>query len=107
ITVTVSDGQLASSGSFVLTVVPSGQAAVYDSTLQAPKCDVVGNSCQSGTLLVGRDTMNGGVEPHEPRIVFGWCGSTPAEHNPGLVRGRRAGRLPFRRIGSRPARRPR
>ena len=53
------------------------QTAVYDATLKAPKCGVVGNACQSGTLLVGRDTMGsflgGGPEPNQPNTINSAC----------------------------------
>jgi hypothetical protein len=61
-----------------LTVNPSGgggaQNAVFDSVLQAPKCATVGISCDSGaTLLLGRDTMSGGVEPNQPNTINDSC----------------------------------
>src|SRR5262249_26065613 len=38
--------------------------ATYDSALKAPKCSAPDSYCDSGTLLVGRDTMYAGAEPH-------------------------------------------
>src|SRR5581483_7101029 len=51
-----------------------GQIAAYDSTLKAPKCGVLGNSCDTGTtLILGRDTMSGGAEPHQPNTINSTC----------------------------------
>eukprot|EP00984_Skeletonema_dohrnii_P024985 scaffold14141_cov146-Skeletonema_dohrnii-CCMP3373.AAC.3 len=48
---------------------PSGsQTASYDESLGAPKCSV-GLSCDSGTLLNGRGTMNGGNETNSPNTL--------------------------------------
>ncbi len=48
------------------------QTAVYDSTLGAPKCGVVGISCDSGaSLLLGRDGK--GPEPNQPNTVNSSC----------------------------------
>ena len=62
-----STGSLTHTTSLSLTVNPAGgggTTAVYSSTLKAPWCGSVGTSCDSGpTLLLGRGTMTGGVEP--------------------------------------------
>ena len=51
-----------------------GQIASYDSTLKAPKCGLVGNSCDTGTTLVrGRDTMSGGAESNQPNTINSSC----------------------------------
>jgi len=51
-----------------------GQVASYDSTLKAPKCGVVGSSCDSGTTLVlGRDTISGGAETNQPNTINSSC----------------------------------
>ena len=48
------------------------QMAVYDSTLKAPKCAVVGRSCDSGaSLLLGRATK--GPEPNYPNTINSSC----------------------------------
>ena len=74
ITLTASDGTLMSSRMFELVVVSSGLAtAVFDATLTAPKCNTVGGSCDSGTLLVGRDTIAGGAEPNQPNTINNSC----------------------------------
>ncbi len=62
-----------------LTVNPAGggggaQNAVFDATLQAPRCSTVGISCDSGpTLLNGRDNMSGGAEPNQPNTINDSC----------------------------------
>ena len=56
-----------------LTVYPTGggaQVAVFDPMLQAPRCGV-GVSCDSGTLLNGRDGKGG--EPNQPNTINGSC----------------------------------
>jgi len=51
-----------------------GQVATYDSTLKAPKCGLVGSSCDTGTTLVlGRDTLSGGAEPNQPNTINSSC----------------------------------
>ncbi len=48
------------------------QMAVYDATLKAPKCAVVGLSCDSGaSLLLGRATR--GPEPNYPNTINSTC----------------------------------
>ena len=48
------------------------QTAVYDTTLKAPKCGVVGISCDSGaSLLLGRDGK--GPEPNQPNTINTSC----------------------------------
>ncbi len=46
--------------------------AVYDSSLKAPKCSSVGNSCTSENLLRGRDGK--GAEPNQPNTISNSCG---------------------------------
>ncbi len=49
------------------------QTATYDATLKAPKCGVVGKSCDSGpTLLVGRGTMSP-AEANQPNTINTSC----------------------------------
>jgi hypothetical protein len=43
--------------------------AVYDATLKAPLCDVVGRACDSGTLL----NSSGPAEPNQPNTLFNSC----------------------------------
>ena len=51
-----------------------GQVASYDSTLKAPKCGLVGSSCDTGTtLILGRDTISGGAEPNQPNTINSSC----------------------------------
>jgi hypothetical protein len=56
-------------------VVPEGtngpQDAVYDATLQAPKCDIPGSECDSLALLDGRDGV--GPEPNQPNTINSSC----------------------------------
>ena len=72
ITVTVSDGVLASSVSFALTVVPANPAT-FDAGLKAPRCGSVGSSCGSGPLLIGKDGMFGGPETNQPNTILNAC----------------------------------
>ena len=76
ITVTGTSGSLNHSTTISLTVNSStgGQTAVYNSTLKAPECSVVGSSCDSGpTLLLGRDHISGGAEPNQPNTIKSLC----------------------------------
>jgi hypothetical protein len=57
--------------------------ATYDPTLKAPKCTVVGKSCDSGpTLLLGRGTMAPG-ESNQPNTINTSCtdGASGTFHN--------------------------
>jgi hypothetical protein len=63
-----------------LTVNPAGggggdEVAVFDTTLQAPKCVNVGRSCDTGaTLVKGRDNMaGGGTETNQPNTINDSC----------------------------------
>jgi hypothetical protein len=59
VTVTVNNGAVA-------------QNAAFDATLRAPKCAVVGISCDSGaSLLLGRASL--GPEPNQPNTIAGAC----------------------------------
>jgi len=76
VTVTGTSGATSRSASISLTVNPAGgggaQTAIFDSVLSAPKCGVVGSSCDSGaTLLLGRDGK--GPEPNQPNTINGSC----------------------------------
>jgi len=77
VTVTGTSGSLVQTTTIALTVTTAGggaQTAVYDSTLKAPKCATVGSSCDSGpSLLLGKDTMSGGAEPHQPNTINNSC----------------------------------
>src|SRR5712671_1468809 len=75
VTVTGTSGSLTQNTPITLTVGTTGpQTAVYDTTLKAPKCASVGSSCDSGTsLLLGKDTMSGGAEPHQPNTINSAC----------------------------------
>ncbi len=49
-----------------------GGTAVFDATLQAPKCAAVGNSCDTGaSLVLGRATL--GPEPNQPNTIADSC----------------------------------
>ena len=49
-----------------------GSTATYDSTLKAPKCGTVGNTCDSGAALVlGRGSV--GPEPNQPNSINNSC----------------------------------
>jgi hypothetical protein len=75
VTITGTGAAMSHSTTVSLTVSPSGggTTAVYNATLKAPGCPVVGVSCDSGTLLVGRGTMTGGVEPNQPNTINAAC----------------------------------
>jgi hypothetical protein len=69
-------GALSHAIPFALTVTPLGgggpQTALYDVTLKAPSCAVVGSSCDSGpSLLLGRDAK--GPEPSQPNTINSSC----------------------------------
>ncbi|HEU4769737.1 MAG TPA: discoidin domain-containing protein, partial [Pyrinomonadaceae bacterium] len=51
----------------------SGQSAVYDPTLKAPRCGQPGSACDSGSLLNGRGTMSFGNEPNQPNTINDSC----------------------------------
>jgi hypothetical protein len=77
VTVTATSGSLTHSTTLSLTVNTAGggpQTAVYDATLKAPECATVGSSCDSGaSLLLGRDNLSGGAEPHQPNTINSSC----------------------------------
>jgi hypothetical protein len=64
-----------SSTTATVTVNPSGNClqAIYDATLKAPKCAVAGSVCDAGNLLVGRGTIVGGPELHQPNTILSSC----------------------------------
>jgi len=68
-------GSTTHSATLSLTVTPSGggpQTATYDTTLKAPKCAILGSSCDSGpSLLLGRDGK--GPEPNQPDTINSSC----------------------------------
>ena len=48
--------------------------AVFDATLQAPKCAQVGIECDSGPVLLrGSGNMSGGSEPNQPNTIGDSC----------------------------------
>lgn len=66
-------GGLTRNANLQVTVNPTGggpQTAVYDPLLRAPRC-AAGSSCDSGTLLNGRDGR--GPEPNQPNTINGSC----------------------------------
>ncbi len=78
VTVTGVSGSLSHTTTLNLTVVAAGggggQTAVYNAALKAPGCATTGSSCDSGpTLLLGRGTMSGGVEPNQPNTINNSC----------------------------------
>jgi subtilase family serine protease len=75
VTVTGTSGSLVHTTTIALTVSSAtAQTAVYNSTLKAPGCATVGTSCDSGaSLLLGRDTLSGGAEPHQPNTINNSC----------------------------------
>ena len=56
----------------VTVIVQTGNTAVWDSVLRAPKCATVGAACDSGaSLLLGRAGL--GPEPNQPNTIGGSC----------------------------------
>jgi hypothetical protein len=66
-------GALTRSANLSLVVNPRGgpQTAVFDTTLQAPRCAGVGSACDSGALLNGRGSV--GPEPNQPNTISDSC----------------------------------
>jgi hypothetical protein len=79
VTVTGTSGSVIHYTPIALTIPSSpGQIAVYNSTLMAPECATVGTSCDSGpSLLLGRDHIAGGAEPHQPNTIYNSCPDGP------------------------------
>ena len=75
VTLKGTSGSLNHSTTIALTVrSATAHTAVYSSTLKAPECATVGSSCDSGpSLLLGRDTLSGGAEPHQPNTINNSC----------------------------------
>jgi hypothetical protein len=78
-------GSLTRSASLSLTVTSAGgggdETAVFDSTLQAPKCATAGRSCDTGaSLVLGRAGL--GPEPNQPNTINDSCldGTSGAFH---------------------------
>jgi len=71
------DGTLTHTFPVALTVNNAGsggaQTAVFDAGLQAPACNTVGTSCDSGTLLEGRDSLSSGPEANQPNTINNSC----------------------------------
>jgi hypothetical protein len=69
------DGTLTIAGqTFTVNQDPSnGGMAAYDLVLKAPKCGQPGSACDSGALLNGRGTMNGGLEANQPNTINSSC----------------------------------
>lgn len=71
------DGSLSRSTSLSLNVTPAGtggpQTAVFDSGLQAPACNTVGTSCDTASLIEGRDNISGGAEANQPNTIADSC----------------------------------
>jgi leucyl aminopeptidase len=76
VTITGTSGTLTHTATIALAVTSttSAQLAVYNATLKVPACATVGSSCDSGpSLLLGRGTIAGGVEPNHPNTIKGGC----------------------------------
>jgi hypothetical protein len=77
LTVTGTSGSTTASTTIALTINPSGtgpQTAAYDTVLKTTKCAAVGSSCDSGaSLLLGRDSISGGAEQHQPNTINSSC----------------------------------
>jgi len=71
------DGSLSHSTTLSLAVNTAGsggaQTAVFDSARQAPACNTVGTSCDSGSLLTGRDNLSSGPETNQPNTIADSC----------------------------------
>ena len=70
---TASDGSVPRSTVFFSVDVAAAGAAVFDSTLKAPTCADPGWLCDTGSLVVGRDTIAGGNEPNQPNTINNSC----------------------------------
>jgi hypothetical protein len=60
-------------GSFAFDECVRAYQAGFDAVLQAPSCASFGRACDSGALLLGRDTIVGGAEPNQPNTLGGSC----------------------------------
>lgn len=68
----VATGGMTTTQDLALTPVPY-LTAVYDPTIKAPKCGAIGSGCDSGALVIGRDTAPGGPEPNQPNTINNSC----------------------------------
>jgi hypothetical protein len=77
VTITGTSGALTHTASIALTVNTAGggaQTALYNATLKIPACATAGSSCDSGAaLLLGRASLTGGAEPHQPNTINSSC----------------------------------
>ena len=79
VVVTGTSGSLVHSTNVSLTVNPAGggggdQTAVFDAARQAPACNTLGRSCDTGaSLVLGRDNMSGGAESNQPNTIADSC----------------------------------
>src|SRR5207244_9007983 len=66
-------GTLTRSANVSVVVNGSGgaQTAVFDATIQAPRCSGAGSACDSSTLLNGRASL--GPEPNQPNTINDSC----------------------------------
>jgi leucyl aminopeptidase len=71
LTARASDAASNSTTSAAVGVTVSNSGVAYDSVLKAPKCAAVGSSCDSGTLLNGRNTL--GPELNRPNTINTSC----------------------------------
>jgi leucyl aminopeptidase len=79
---TCASGQMCGATFQCVTGSAGPQVAAFDGTLQAPRCGVVGTSCDSGaSLLLGRGQL--GPEPNAPNTINGSCadGTSGAFHS--------------------------
>jgi Bacterial Ig domain len=66
-----SAGNVGTSAGVTVTIPSNGAVlAVYDSTLLAPRCNIRGASCDSGTLFTGKGS---GSEPNAPNTLGNSC----------------------------------
>jgi extracellular elastinolytic metalloproteinase len=71
---TVGDGTATATDDVTVTAAGAGggSQAVFDATLQAPRCSSVGSSCDTGpSLVLGRGTR--GPEPNQPNTINDSC----------------------------------
>jgi hypothetical protein len=64
-------------GSFAFDECVRAYQATFDPVLRAPQCAAAGRACDSGSLLAGRDTIDGGPEPNPPNTLGGSCADGP------------------------------
>ncbi|MBJ6764189.1 endopeptidase [Myxococcaceae bacterium JPH2] len=66
-------GPWSTASSFTTTNICTPVAAAYNSTLKAPACGSVCGCDTGATLINGRGTLSGGIEPNQPNTLGASC----------------------------------